>query len=101
MGQGSPCTENAIAVSVGGPLDDATRTHLPTFGVPVAGVLYEQRCAAYAVIRSSAGAVAAVHGPAGDWLPGGGRLAGETPEETVVREVCEELRGTLRFVHKR
>ena len=100
MGQGSPCTENAIAVSVGGLLDDATRTHLPTFGVPVAGVLYEQRCAAYAVIRNSTGAVAAVHVPAGYWLPGGGCLPGETPEETVVREVREEIGGPLRLAHK-
>lgn len=100
MGQGSPCTENAIEVPVGGLPDDATSTPIPTFGVPVTGVPYEQRCAAYAVIRNRAGAIAAVHVPAGYWLPGGGSLAGETPEETVVREVREELGGTLRLVHK-
>src|SRR5437870_1595607 len=75
-------------------------THTPTFGVPVAGVTYEQRCAAYAVIRNSVGAVAAVQVPAGYWLPGGGMLPGETPEETVVREVREELGCTLRLVRK-
>jgi 8-oxo-dGTP diphosphatase len=71
-----------------------------TFGVPVAGVTYEQRRAAYAVIRNSVGAVAAVHVPAGYWLPGGGMLPGETPEETVVREVREELGCPLRLVCK-
>jgi len=100
MGQGSPCTENAIAVPVGGPPDDATSTPIPTFGVPVAGVPYEQRRAAYAVIRNREGSVAAVHVPAGYWLLGGGSLARETPEETVVREVREEIGGTLRLVHK-
>jgi hypothetical protein len=100
MGQGSPCTEHAIEVPVGGPPEDATGTPISTFGVPVAGIPYEQRCAAYAVIRNREGAVAAVHVPAGYWLPGGGRLVGETPEETVVREVREELGGTLCLVHK-
>jgi len=71
-----------------------------TFGVPVAGVTYEQRRAAYAVIRNSVGAVAAVHVPAGYWLPGGGMLPGETPEETVVREVREELGCPLHLVCK-
>jgi len=64
------------------------------------GVTYEQRGAAYAVIRNSVGAVAAVRVPAGYWLPGGGMLPGETPEETVVREVREELGGTLHLVSK-
>lgn len=80
--------------------NDATSTHIPTFGAPVAGVTYEQRLAAYAVIRNGAGAIAAVHVPAGYWLPGGGALPGETPEETVVREVREELGCTLHLVNK-
>lgn len=94
------CTEHTIETSVGGPPDDATSTHPPTFGVPVAGATYEPRCAAYAVIRNGVGAVAAVRAPAGYWLPGGGSLAGETPEETVVREVREELGGTFRLIGK-
>lgn len=92
--------EYAIETTVSGPPDEATNMHLPTFGVPVAGAAYERRCAAYAVIRNRAGAVAAVHGPAGYWLPGGGSLVGETPEETVVREVREELGGTLHLTHQ-
>ncbi|HEY7493091.1 MAG TPA: NUDIX domain-containing protein [Candidatus Tectomicrobia bacterium] len=72
----------------------------PTFGAPIAGVRYEQHHAAYAVIRNNTGAVAAVRAPAGYWLPGGGSLPGETPEETVIREVREELGGTLHLINK-
>jgi 8-oxo-dGTP pyrophosphatase MutT (NUDIX family) len=74
--------------------------HTPVFGSPVAGAVYEKRPAAYAVIRNDAGAVAAVRVPAGYWLPGGGALPGETPEETVVREVREELGRDVRLVGK-
>ncbi len=70
----------------------------PTFGASLAGVEYEKRPAAYAVIRDGAGAVAAVRGPAGYWLPGGGALPGETPEETVTREVREELGRGVRLL---
>ena len=79
---------------------DLTGSHAPIFGSPVAGVAYEQRLAAYAVIRNRAGAVAAVHVPAGYWLPGGGALPGETPDTTVVREVREELGYALHLIGK-
>jgi 8-oxo-dGTP diphosphatase len=92
--------EKAMEEQVGGPHDDLPGSHSPTFGSPVGGVTYEKRLAAYAVIRNHAGAVAAVHTPAGYWLPGGGTLPGETPEETVVREVREELGHALRLVGK-
>jgi len=92
--------EKAMEEQVGGPYDDLPGSHTPTFGSPVSGVTYEKRLAAYAVIRNHAGAVAAVHAPAGYWLPGGGTLPGETPEETVVREVREELGHALRLVGK-
>ena len=85
---------------VGGPYDDLSGSHALTFGSPVAGVAYEKRRAAYAVIRSHTGTIAAVRAPAGYWLPGGGAIAGETPEETVVREVREELGRELRLVSK-
>jgi len=85
---------------VGSPHDDLSGSHVLTFGSPVAGVAYEKRLAAYAVIRSRTGTIAAVRAPAGYWLPGGGALAGETPEETVVREVREELGRELRLVSK-
>ena len=84
----------------GGPHDDLTGSHAPTFGSLVAGVAYEKRLAAYAVIRNRTGTVAAVRAPAGYWLPGGGALPGETPEETVIREVREELGRELRLINK-
>jgi 8-oxo-dGTP diphosphatase len=73
-------------------------TPIPIFGAPVAGVTYKSRLAAYAVIRNSAGAVAAVQAPAGYWLPGGGALPGETLQDTVRREVQEELRYTIHII---
>jgi 8-oxo-dGTP pyrophosphatase MutT (NUDIX family) len=78
--------------------DDPPGSHTPIFGSPVGGVTYEKRIAAYAVIRNPAGAVAAVQTLAGYWLPGGGTRPGETPEETVVREVREEFGHALRLI---
>jgi 8-oxo-dGTP pyrophosphatase MutT (NUDIX family) len=78
----------------------ATKTtgpDLPAFGTRIRGVTYGERPAAYAVIRNSAGAVAAVRGATGYWLPGGAALPGETPEVTVAREVREELGRALRL----
>jgi 8-oxo-dGTP pyrophosphatase MutT (NUDIX family) len=64
---------------------------VPTFGSPEPGILYRPRRAAYAVIRDGNGAIGVVCTSAGCWLPGGGALDGETPEETIIREVREEL----------
>jgi 8-oxo-dGTP pyrophosphatase MutT (NUDIX family) len=50
----------------------------------------QKRDAAYAVIRSGDGRVAVVREDRRWFLPGGGSLAGETPEQTVAREVLEE-----------
>lgn len=74
------------------------RNPVPIFAVPVPGVIYEKRLAAYAVIRNESGAIAAVSVPKGYWLPGGGTRPGETPEETVAREVREELGYATRIV---
>jgi ubiquinone/menaquinone biosynthesis C-methylase UbiE/8-oxo-dGTP pyrophosphatase MutT (NUDIX family) len=72
-----------------------------TFSARLEGVAYTDRPAAYAVVAAENGTVAAVRGPAGGiFLPGGGSLPGETPEETVVREVREELARGLRLVSK-
>jgi 8-oxo-dGTP diphosphatase len=43
------------------------------------------------VIINSKGMVAVVKSPKGYFLPGGGSLPGETPEDTVLREVREEV----------
>ena len=51
---------------------------------------YRIRPAAHAVISDGDGKVAVVRGPGGLFLPGGGSRAGESPQETVRREVREE-----------
>ena len=68
------------------------------FGRAVKGVEYAARPAAYAVVRGEGGRVAAVRTASGYFLPGGGSLAGETPEGTVRREVREELAREVRIV---
>jgi 2-polyprenyl-3-methyl-5-hydroxy-6-metoxy-1,4-benzoquinol methylase/8-oxo-dGTP pyrophosphatase MutT (NUDIX family) len=48
------------------------------------------RPSAYAVIRNTDGALAIVRTPRGCFLPGGGLITDETPEETITRETREE-----------
>ena len=65
----------------------------------MAGTVYIERPAAYAVITNADGLLAVVQGPSGRlWLPGGGSLPEETAEVTVVREVREELAYNLRLM---
>lgn len=71
-----------------------------TFGSPEPGVAYTERRAAYAVIATYEGTVAAVKGRDKWFLPGGGSRPGEGPEDTVVREVREELAKDVRLVGK-
>jgi len=72
-----------------------------TFGSRQEGVKYTDRSAAYAVVGGEKSTVAAVRGAAGFvGLPGGGSLPGETPEETLVREVREELDRSVRLVRR-
>jgi len=64
---------------------------IPVFGYPEVGIRYEDRPAAYAVILG-ADTVATVRSLRGaQFLPGGGALPGEYPEQTVQREIREEL----------
>src|SRR5260370_42400575 len=76
-------------------------TDAVVFGAGLAGEQYTARPAAYAVGGSENGTVAAGRGASGMiGLPGGGSLAGESPEETVVREVREELARSVRLVRR-
>ena len=72
-----------------------------SFGHFDPGLRYEDRRAAYAVIIARGGVVLAIKG-AGDkyWLPGGGSLRGEAAEETISREVREELGRGVRLLEK-
>jgi 8-oxo-dGTP diphosphatase len=72
-----------------------------TFGSRLEGVHYTERPAAYAVVVGENGTVAAVKGKSGlFWLPGGGSWPHENAEETVVREVREELGRNIRLIRK-
>ncbi|HYY42059.1 MAG TPA: NUDIX hydrolase [Pyrinomonadaceae bacterium] len=71
------------------------------FGVPVEGAAYQPRPAAYAVIKTAGGAVAAVRSKSGYYfLPGGGARTDETAAETVRRELREELAREVRLVRE-
>jgi 8-oxo-dGTP pyrophosphatase MutT (NUDIX family) len=70
-----------------------------TFGPRLEGVSYADRPAAYVVVAGANETVAVVKGTSGKFfLPGGGSLPGETAEETVRREVREELARSVRLV---
>jgi 8-oxo-dGTP pyrophosphatase MutT (NUDIX family) len=72
---------------------------IATFGVCQPGATYSDRPSAYAVVAGEKGTVAAVKGTSGRFfLPGGGSLPGETAEETVRREVREELARGVRLI---
>lgn len=76
------------------------------FGSPLPEVEYTERRAAYVVIINNDGKVAMVkgarrtNGRASAFLPGGGSLPGEAPEDTVTREVREELARNVRLTGK-
>jgi len=68
----------------------------PIFGTPREGVAYRPRRAAYAVVLDADSRVAVVRTGGGPlFLPGGGGHPGETPQQTVTREVREECGRTL------
>jgi|ERR1700682_1338444 len=76
------------------------------FGSPELYVQYTERRAAYVVIVTNDGRVAMVNGGRtasggpNAFLPGGGSLPGEAPEDTVAREVAEELERGVRLSRK-
>ncbi len=72
-------------------------TNAPLFGRPPDGVKATVRPSAYAVIRNDRGQFAVVRTPEGVYLPGGGMDAGETPNETVLRETLEECGLAVRI----
>ena len=64
---------------------------IAVFGLLNPALDYTHRPAAYVVITDAQGRIAAVKGKRHYFLPGGGSLPDETPEQTVRREVSEEL----------
>lgn len=73
---------------------------IPEFGERKPGQEYAPRPGAYAVIVDARGRIAVVQTPRGAFLPGGGAEAGETPEETLVREVREECGFNVTLVRR-
>ena len=73
----------------------------PTFGVHQEGTDYTERRAAYAIVFDGNAAVAGVRGPSGHyWLPGDGSLPGESAENTITREIREELARGVRLIER-
>ena len=60
------------------------------FGTAIAGRSYVLRPGGYAVIRNRRDEVAVVRTPEGLFLPGGGQLPGESPDQAAIRETAEE-----------
>ena len=60
------------------------------FGSAIAGRSYVLRPGGYAVIRNRLNEVAVVRTPEGLFLPGGGQLPGESPDQAAIRETAEE-----------
>ena len=69
------------------------------FGSRKPNVKYVERPAAYLIVVEN-GKYAAVKPRQKYFLPGGGSLANETAEQTVIREVFEELGRTARPLRK-
>jgi 8-oxo-dGTP diphosphatase len=68
----------------------------PTFGTRMQDAPCEARPAAYGVIRDARGRIAVVTGEGKHFLPGGGCRDGESPRQTLMREVREECgRGVV------
>lgn len=69
------------------------------FGSPEPNIQYIERRAAYVVIINDC-KVAMVKSRQTHFLPGGGSLPGEAPEDTVIREVDEELARRVRLISR-
>jgi CheY-like chemotaxis protein/ADP-ribose pyrophosphatase YjhB (NUDIX family) len=95
----------ATALGAGGLNSDGKSSHAltvpatdrPVFGSAPSAVACHKRRAAYAIILGGDGRVVSACRPRGFWLPGGGILPGEGPEDAVKREVREELGRAVRL----
>ena len=63
---------------------------IPMFGGKLVGQTYIERPGAYAVIRNAQQHIATLRLGTAFFLPGGGSMPGETPQDTLHREIMEE-----------
>lgn len=63
----------------------------PTFGVIEAGRSYIERVGSYGFLLDDGKLLALIETPSGIFLPGGGSDPGESAEDTLKREVFEEI----------
>jgi 8-oxo-dGTP diphosphatase len=61
---------------------------------------YKDRKAVYAIILNENNKIAVVKSGEYYWLPGGGSIENETVDETIIREVKEELGRNIRVMNK-
>jgi len=61
------------------------------FGERLAGVVYQERPGAYAIIQNSSSTIAVLRTKNGVFLPGGGVEPGESFETALQREILEEI----------
>lgn len=70
------------------------------FGIELPDRDYTLRPSAYVIVRDPDARVAIVRTPLGSFLPGGGLLAHEAPEQAAVREVVEECGLKVEIIEK-
>ncbi|HZP83848.1 MAG TPA: NUDIX domain-containing protein [Chthonomonadaceae bacterium] len=77
-----------------------TASPVPEFGEKAAGQEYRLRPGAYAVLFDTQQRIAILRTARGGFLPGGGSEPGETPEQTLAREVQEECGFAVRILER-
>ena len=76
------------------------KTTLTEFGPRLDGVHYIDRPSVYAVIENAKGQIAVIEFDHDHFLPGGGKMPGESDEAALIREIREET-GDSAVIHEK
>ena len=76
------------------------KTTLTEFGPRLDGVHYIDRPSVYAVIENAKGQIAVIEFDHDHFLPGGGKMPGESDEAALIREIREET-GYVAVIHEK